>query len=169
MSHIWQKQKCLLFFVTPLLGSQQVPGVHGATISVLVSHFTWAALFQVDFLCLPRHSPSGRNNSGARRASSSPNLPNWLESHWGIFILEQIFCPKGLGIRRFLFTLLSWEYCALYFAFPLSVRLTWCCLTLGEMSWYLHRAGASDCENLMNLGKIWLYFIFPHSCPVSYS
>lgn len=63
----------------------------------------------------------------ARRASSSPDLPNWLESHWGIFILEQIFCPKGLGIRIFLFTLLSWECCKLYFVIPL---ICWTCLVL---------------------------------------
>lgn len=117
-------------------------------------YFIASHLFHVGCTWVPGWFPlsvtsySELKGQQARTALSSSHLPNWLEPHLGIFVIEQIFYLKGFSIRLLLFfriiILAILQTCVLWE--PSSVGLVWCYLTIGEMSWFINWAGKSDCK-----------------------
>lgn len=65
-------------------------GVSRDTNLLLLVHPVRSLLsFQIDLICLPLIFQVERATAG-----EEPKSPKWLESHWSILVLEQIFCPQ---------------------------------------------------------------------------
>lgn len=118
---------------------------HGATISVLVSHFMGGALFQVDFLCLLPHIPSGRSNSRQGEFPAAQIFPTDWNPTEAFLSESKYFVPRvwASGFFFLHYYLGNAANCILWY--PLSAGLVWCCLIIGEMSWYINWAGKSNC------------------------
>lgn len=164
-SHVGEKQKGLIFWVTPSLGSQQ-----GHRFVASLPFHGAALAFQMAPLCLPPRTPKLEEQQPARMASSSPDLPKWLESHGGIFVPEQIFLSQELAHQDLSFYIIIWGIHKIVFwgsLHPLDLfGATW---PKGKCHCMFPELEKVTLRILMNLSEIWFYF-FPLPCtrPVSH-